>query len=390
MRIYPYTKSTGGVVILYQTGAGHESFGVFGVDPALKGVAANHDVGLLDGQLFPCAHANLFLNQVHAGNHLRDRMLYLNTGVHLDEVKAPIFVQELKGTCSAITDVYTGFYAGCIGSFAHIVRNAGSRCFFQHFLVAALQRTVAVAQVNGIALSVRQNLNFHVARVLQEFFHVHSAVAKGSFGFTLGNVDRVQQSCFGVHDAHAATATASCSLDDHGIADATADLKTLFRVVYRQRAVRTGNSGNAGLLHCLDGLYLVTHHADNVGVRADKDKTAFLYLLGKIGVFREETVAGMHSHSVGNLHGADDGWNVQVTFRRRVRADTDGLVRQAHVFQIAVDLGVDSDCLDAHLAAGAQYAQRNFASVGDKNFFKHNQFLKLVRINSVRACLLAG
>src|SRR5690606_40078211 len=94
--------------------------------PALTGLAANHDVGLLDGQPFPCAHANLFLHQAHAGNHLRDRMLYLNTGVHLAEVKAPIFVQELKGTCSAITDVYTGFYAGCVGSFAHIVRNARS------------------------------------------------------------------------------------------------------------------------------------------------------------------------------------------------------------------------------------------------------------------------
>ena len=49
--------------------------------------------------------------------------------------------------------------------------------------MAALQRAVALAQVDGVALAVAEHLNLDVARLLEIFFDVDGVVAEGGFGF---------------------------------------------------------------------------------------------------------------------------------------------------------------------------------------------------------------
>ena len=69
---------------------------VFGGDAALDGIAAHVDGGLVGdvdlrvGQLLPLGHQDLGLHQVAAGDHLGDRMLDLDAGVHLDEIVIPL------------------------------------------------------------------------------------------------------------------------------------------------------------------------------------------------------------------------------------------------------------------------------------------------------------
>ena len=57
-----------------------------------------------------------------------------------------------------------------------------------------------------------------------------------------------------------------------------------FRVAI-ERAVRSRYGRHTGALHRLNGRHFVTHHANYVGCRADKDKTTAFYPLGKIGIF---------------------------------------------------------------------------------------------------------
>jgi len=59
---------------------------------------------------------------------------------------------------------------------------------------------------------VGQHLNFNVARILQEFFHVDRWVAKRSARFCLGHLHRIDQCSLGVHHAHAATTAAAAAL----------------------------------------------------------------------------------------------------------------------------------------------------------------------------------
>ena len=60
--------------------------------------------------------------------------------------------------------------------------------FLQHLLVAALQRTVALAQMHDIALAVAQNLHFDMARLAEIFLDIDVVIAEGGLG--LGAAER--------------------------------------------------------------------------------------------------------------------------------------------------------------------------------------------------------
>ena len=92
--------------------------------------------------------------------------------------------------------------------------DAGGRGFLHHFLMAALQRAIAVTQMDRVACTVSQYLHFHMSRFLQEFFHVDGGIAEGVLGFGAGQGDGVEQVFGFLHDAHAAPTTTGGGLDD--------------------------------------------------------------------------------------------------------------------------------------------------------------------------------
>jgi hypothetical protein len=83
----------------------------------------------------------------------------------------------------------------------------GRRRLFNDLLVAPLHGAVALAQVDGVLVLVGQDLDFDVARVLEEFLHVHRRIAERCARLGLGHLHGVDQRGFGVHHAHAAPAT---------------------------------------------------------------------------------------------------------------------------------------------------------------------------------------
>ena len=133
-------------------------------------------------------------------------MLYLNSSVHLNKVKAAIFIEKLKSTGTAIADLNTGLSAAFKYRLTHFFGNAGSRSFFQDFLMTSLQGTVAIAQMNSMALAVGEYLNLNMARVLEKLLHIHRAITKCGLSFSLGDRHRVNQSIFALDNTHTATA----------------------------------------------------------------------------------------------------------------------------------------------------------------------------------------
>ncbi len=230
--------------------------------------------------------------------------------------------------------------------------------------MTALQRAVAVAQVNGIALTVRQYLHFHVTRIGQELFQIDHRVAEGSARFNLGQLDRLDQLGLFMHDAHAATATATGGLDDHRVADALGNLQAL-GFVFRQWAIGAGHGWYAGFLHGGNRGDLVAHQADHAGARADEGESGVFHLLGKVCTLGEEAVAGVDTVSAGDLCSADDRRNIQVGVGRRCRADADGFVCHGQVHQLAVGSGVHCHGFQTEFLARADHAQGNFTSVGN-------------------------
>ena len=100
--IDPHPQTARRVVFADQTGRGHECHGIFGVDPALDGVPGYFDVFLPDAERRTVGDADLFTHQIDSGDHLGHWVLDLNAGVHFDEVKRAVFVEELERAGAAI------------------------------------------------------------------------------------------------------------------------------------------------------------------------------------------------------------------------------------------------------------------------------------------------
>ena len=62
------------------------------------------------------------------------------------------------------------------------VGHAGGRGLFDHLLVTALRRAVALVKMHGVAEIVAEDLHLDMARLLDIFFDQNGIVAEGSLG----------------------------------------------------------------------------------------------------------------------------------------------------------------------------------------------------------------
>src|SRR2546421_5929081 len=353
-----------------RAGGWHEGLGILGVDAAFHGMTADLHVALRVGQTLACGDQQLRLHQVNAGNQLGHWVLDLDAGVHLDEVELAVLIQELHGAGTAVADRAAGFHAALPHEAPLAQRDARCRRLLDHFLVAPLHRAIALAQVDDVAVRVRQHLEFDVPRPLQEFLQVDLIVAESRARFGLRDTDRVQERGLGVHDAHAAPAAAAGCLDDHRVADVARDAQALVRVL-AQRAIGARHARHAVRFHEADRRHLVAHGADGLRLGADEHEAAFLHALGEVRVLGQEAVAGVDRDRVGDFRGADDRRHVEIAGGRGRWPDTHRFIGEQHVLEAVVRGGVHRHGLDAELPAGAQDPQRDLAAVGDDDLLDH-------------------
>ena len=159
-------------------GEGRELVRVLGVDAALDGVALQLHVALLDRQLFAARDADLLLHDVDAGDHLGDRVLDLHARVHLDEVELAVLVQELEGAGAFVADLAARLGAALADAQPRARIDVRRGRFLDDFLVPALHRAVAVAEIDRVAVLVGEHLDFDVARLLQKFLEIDRRVAE--------------------------------------------------------------------------------------------------------------------------------------------------------------------------------------------------------------------
>ena len=96
-------------------------------------------------------------------------MFDLHARVHLNEVKLAVLVQKLEGAGAAVADFAAGVGAALADLVAQFLRQSRRRALLDHLLVPALERAVALAQMNRVAVLVGQHLDFDVPRVMQIF-----------------------------------------------------------------------------------------------------------------------------------------------------------------------------------------------------------------------------
>jgi hypothetical protein len=181
-------------------------------------VAEERDVFLREPKRGAGGDAQLLLHQVEPGDRLGDRVLDLQAGVHLDEVELAVLIEELDGAGAAILHFGHGVGAGLADLLALRLVQGGREGFFPDLLVAALQRTVALAQIDRIALAVAKHLDFDVAGRPRYARCRRRIVAERGLG--LGRAwHSASSKVFVEGDLHAAPAAAGGRLDQHRIAD---------------------------------------------------------------------------------------------------------------------------------------------------------------------------
>src|SRR5690606_14957808 len=95
---------------------------------------------------------------------------------------------------------------------------------FHDLLVAALDRAFALAEIDRVAVAVRQNLDLDMARIDHELLDEDAVVAEGTFRLRARAIEAVAHLFLRPGDAHSLAAAAGRGFYHHRIADLGGDL----------------------------------------------------------------------------------------------------------------------------------------------------------------------
>ena len=171
---------------------------VLGRDAALHREALGADVVLAQSHRRErVARGDLHLHddEVDVGDLLGDGVLDLDARVHLDEdVAAVLAEEELDGAGVDVADRARRTRRRrrtCCSRVAGV--EVGRRRDLDDLLVAALERAVALVEVDDLAGAVGEHLHLDVPRVDHGLLEVERRVAEGRLGLALGGLERVAQ-----------------------------------------------------------------------------------------------------------------------------------------------------------------------------------------------------
>ena len=164
---------------------------------------------------------DLKLYEIEAGDLLGDRMFDLQTRVHFQKIKIEVGVdQEFD---SAGVDVAAGAreaHRGVAHFLAQVGRDDWRGRLFDHFLMAPLDGAFPLTERDDAAVSVGENLDFHVMGPVEIFFEVKAVIAKCVHGFGGSISKRGFELGVAVDNAHALAAATGDGFEQNGIAHA--------------------------------------------------------------------------------------------------------------------------------------------------------------------------
>ena len=218
-------------------------------------------------------------------------MLDLDARIHLDEIEFAVVVEKLDCAGALVIHLAHGIGANLADfeTLCEIERGRGA--FLEHLLMAALQRAIALAKVDRMALTVAKHLHFDMARIVEKFFKIDGIVAEGRLGLAARHAERRGEFVSRTRDFHAAAAASGRRLDDDRIADLLGDPQ---RFVGVNRPVRARHAGNTEFLCGALGLDLVAHQPDVLSARANEFDLVLGENFGESRIFGKKAIARMH------------------------------------------------------------------------------------------------
>jgi hypothetical protein len=230
--------------------------------------------------------------------------------------------------------------------------------------VTPLDAALPLPDRDAAAEPVGRDLDFDVARPLEQLLGVDCAVAEGRLGLGAGALERGGGVLVAVDPAHSLAAAPRRSLEQDRVTRAPAELPDL-RVVARGPG-HAGHDRNARLLHQDAARRLRAHGFDGLGRGSDERQTRARARPREPCALREKSVSRVHERRRGPPRRFEQCRHREVALRGGRGAEPDRVVRGRDVRCRAVGVGVDRDGLDPEVAAGAENAEGDFAAVRDE------------------------
>ena len=237
-----------------------------------------------------------------------------------------------------------------------------------------LNGAIPLAQVDDVAVFVGQDLKFDMMRTLDIFLDEDAAVAEGGQGLPRRDFHILAQLGIRADDPESASSAAGAGFDHDRVVGFFGKGQGLVDI--GDAAFGSGDDRDADSFGELAGFDLAAHEVDGVRGGTDEGNAGGLAELGKFGVFREKSVSWMDGIGADALREIHDLLPVQEAFDGS-RADEVGLVGFFDVDAGRIGFGIDGGCGDIQFAAAADDAHGDFAAIGDQNFLKHTQCLRL-------------
>ena len=276
---------------LEPAGLGQERARVLRVQPHLHRVPPQVTVCYKVGQGLSGRDAQLLAHDVDARHELRHGMLDLDPRVELEEPEVAAVEHELGGSRALVADRAREGDRRVAHPRAQLGIERGGGRLLEHLLVAPLDRAVALAECDDVAVLVGEQLDLDVARPLEEALAEDGVVAERRGRLAPRRRERLVELLRRAHDAHAAPAAARRRLHEQREAD-----------LLRRPARQDGDAGRARRL--LRG-ELVAAGSQRRRRRPDPRQSRAEHRLGELGALGEEAVAGMDGVGAGFSRGAN-------------------------------------------------------------------------------------
>ena len=209
-----------------------------------------------------------------------------------------------------------------------------------------LNGAIALADGHDRSVRVREQLHLDVSWPVEVALAVEGPVAERSRRLPFGRRERIVELGLCPDDAHPATSTARCGLDQQRKADLG--------------GLSVGQNGNARLACDPLRRELVTAPAKCIWRRPYPDEPGCLDRFCEVTALREEAVAGVDGVGPDRFRGADVLLGVEVA------RDCNGLVGRAGVERRRVVRCDDGHGRDSELAARAEDPKGDLATIGDE------------------------
>ena len=308
------------------------------------------------------------------------RMFDLNTRIDLDEIELiGIGIhQEFDRAGMGVIDRLAQFDGRRADGLTLTLAQIRRRRPFNHFLIASLNRTIALEQMQQVAMLITQQLHLDVARIAHQLFDIDLVIAKRTGRFAPGDLDLRAQIVGRFDDAHAAPTAAPTGLEHDRVTHGSGRGVGLVHVMRKRLGGR--HYRHIGSNRRMTSRHLVAQRCHHLCARANEGNAGGFTGGGEIRVFGQKAVAGMNRVSACGPRDPDHIVDIEISLQ--------GFLASAYLITFicletvqgkTVFVGIDCHGANAQLGCGAHDPDCYLRTVCYQNLLDFSHSLDICR-----------